>query len=396
MAQALLALGAGRRDFSTNPSSVPSDAAHRATARELSTSAKSALLLSLAEYEQLPHLHSSPHFYRLFLYLAELSADEGQLETSLGFIQRADQLRLAAAAGSVSVLNHAHCLLLQQRMLNRLGRHSEEVGVCEQLLALSRARFSDPHNVSHRRGVPSCMYQLSLAYDSVGRREEAAELRRSALQLYQEYCYRQFPTPVPSEVQQTMGNIRSALGLPPADVEDLFALQQRLAREEQLHGMENIECSRTWGVIAAYHRQAGSYPLAVEAATEAVRIREASQGPQHCELIAPYKRLGDVHKQFQQHQLALAAYERAVDISLQQEAVDQWNVARVKVSMARCHFEMQQWEAAKRLYSEALPVFEVTEPDSRTWLQRCGGICLWCCAARVKIQRGRRSWCDGR
>ena len=47
---------------------------------------------------------------------------------------------------------------LQQRLLKRLGRHREELVVCEQLLALAQQHFSGDEYVPQDIGVPWCMY----------------------------------------------------------------------------------------------------------------------------------------------------------------------------------------------------------------------------------------------
>ena len=235
---------------------------------------------------------------------------------------------------------------MQQHMLNRLSRHSEQLLVCEQLLALSKEQLSGDEYVPQQIGVPSCMHQLATAYGCVGRCGERDELRRSALQLM-------------------VVSIRAAFGQYSADVEDLAALQQLLTRQQQLYGANSVQCARTWTLICVYHKQAGEHEQAVQAATELVRLTTAFNEPQYCDSIVSHQLLGGVHMQWQQHALAVAAHERAVDISRQYPAVDQLPVAWIKVSLARCHFDLGHWAEAKRWYSEALPVLEVAEPHSR-------------------------------
>ena len=138
---ALLTLGEGRRSW-------------------LYPSAKPALMRCLAEYEQLRHLHSAPAFHRLFLYLAEMSLDEGRID-GLGLIQRAHELRAALPADSVPAVDQACCLGLQQRMLTRLGRYGEALAVCEQLLPM----------------------ELSLQHDSFGS-QRVAQLQVSMAELH--------------------------------------------------------------------------------------------------------------------------------------------------------------------------------------------------------------------
>ena len=79
----------------------------------------------------------------------------------------------------------------------------------------------------------------------------------------------------------------------------------------------------------------------MDAVTEELRIKELLYGPQNRELIDPYRRLGDVHRQWQQHALAVAACARALDISRQQRSmVDQVQVAAMQLDMAECHFQL--------------------------------------------------------
>ena len=64
VAYALLALSEGRYAFPTRVASSPAGPAQWGTGG--STTAKAALQQCLAEYEQLPHLHSQPRFHSLF------------------------------------------------------------------------------------------------------------------------------------------------------------------------------------------------------------------------------------------------------------------------------------------------------------------------------------------
>ena len=96
---ALLALGDGRINFPSRLSSLAS----RPTQFDVtpSTSAKAALLLCLAEYETLQHLHTDASFYQLLYFLALVSDTEGRLQKGLGYITRAQQLQDALPSGSV-------------------------------------------------------------------------------------------------------------------------------------------------------------------------------------------------------------------------------------------------------------------------------------------------------
>ena len=357
---ALLVLGEGRRSHPTQPRPPTSAPAPREPTSRLSS--KDVLLQCLAEYEQLQHLHTSPFFHRLFYHLTSISWDEGRAEDGLGFIERTHRLREASPEGAVSVHDHVLCLHLQQQLLRELGRHGEELVVCEQLLALAKQHFSGDDYIPDAIGVPGCMYSLALAYGWAARFAERAEMMRSALRLLQDYCQRHRDAPVPLAVRQMRIAIRSGLRLRAVDDESLTALQQLLGETQQLHGEVSVECARTWDFLTACHKQAGHYQLAVEAATEAVRIRQLLLGEQHRELIWPYRQLANVHKRWRKHALAVAAYEQAA-ISCQRDASGHLRLAGIQTRMADCYFELGQWADAKRCYSEALPVYEEARPQ---------------------------------
>ena len=281
-------------------------------------------------------------------------------------MQRAHQLRDALPAGSISVLTHVGCLYVQQRTLSNLGRHSEVMEVCEQLLALSKQHFAGDEYVPDLIGVAWCTRLLAGAYSWTHKIAEWEELMRSALQLYEDYCSRRARADVPARVRQRMINIRAEMGMQSVDVDDHLALLEQLISVKQLYGEESVQYAAAWQSIAHYHKQAGDYQPAVDAAVEVLRIQTALFGPQHRELIAWHHWLGDVHQQWEQHQLALAAYERALDISREHAAFDRLQVAGLHRSMAFCYWKMGQGSHAARWYSQALAVYEVALPNSRT------------------------------
>ena len=361
---ALLALGEGRLDFLVPVSPLATLPPHLSST--LSQSSKAALLQCLLEYEQLPHLHSSPTFYLLFLYLADLSHHEGRQEEALVYVQRAHQLRDALPAGSVSASDQANLVLLLKWIAKKMGRRGGEVLVCERMLALSKQYFAGDEYVPQQVGIPHSLYSLALAYGRAGRHAERAELLRCALLLCEDYRQRHADAPVSDHLQPLMFLTRAQLVVKSADVEDLAALQQQLTTQQLLHGHDSIQCARTWDFIVDYHRQAGHYQLAVEAATEALRIRQVVYGPQHRDLIGPLRWLGDVHRQWGERGLAVAAYKRAVNISRQQhDDADHRRVANIQLGIADCCRQQRQWQEAKRWYSEALPVIEATMPNGR-------------------------------
>ena len=213
----LLELGQGRKKFSTHL--FPSTAIGASTDVDVTafTSAKAALLRCLAEYERLPLLHTTFEFHKLFYVLAEA---ERNAEKSLGYIQRAHQLRDALGADGVSEDDHGRCLRIQQDILCHLRRHTERVEVCEQLLTLSRQHFSGDHYFMKDIGVPACMDLLADAYWSVRRYDERLELQRSILHLCEDYCRRHGHASMPRVVQRLIRDARDDLTRHPADYGD--------------------------------------------------------------------------------------------------------------------------------------------------------------------------------
>ena len=357
---ALLALGEGRMQWPTQPTSSAAGAAELGAAS--STTAKAALLQCLAEYEQLPRLHTQPRFHQLFYCLARVSSEEGRHDDSLGFIQRAHQLRDALPADSISVADHARCLHLQLLMLFRLGRHSQELVVCEQLLELSQQQLDHDEYVPQDIGVPWCMYKLAMACGSAGRHDKCRELLRSALGLYKEYCSRHADAPVPEGVRWRMVRTRIPLGEQSADDNDLASLQQQLLSCQQRYGEVSPLSAVLWRTIGSCHWQAGSYQPAVDAFSQVVRIYTTLYGPQHSQLIEAYQTLGMVHEHWTQLQLALAAYQRALDISRQQAVVDTQVMATLQQRVASCSHEQGEGQEATGTDGEVLAVNNVATP----------------------------------
>ena len=237
--------------------------------------------------------------------------------------------------------------------------------MCEQQLALAKKHLDDDEYVPQNIGVPWCMYKLAMAYSWADKSAEMEELLRSALQLYEDYCRCHADDSVPAQVREMRVIIQSELREQSADCGDLDALHQGLSSCQQRYGMESLHCADYWHSIAALHEQAGHLQPAVDAATEALRIKTALFGPQHRDLIDLYSWLGDVHRQWKQYQLALAAYERAVAISSQQDSHDQLLVADIHPSMASCYFALGRGRQAARCCSEALAVYELAMPNTR-------------------------------
>ena len=176
------------------------------------TSARAELLQCLSEYERPPHLHSNARFQQLFHQLTQAALDEGRLEEGLGFVRQEEQLREPQSDGDEYAINRAWGLYRLQQLLDWLGRHSEELVVCEQQLALAKKHLDDDEYVPQDIGVPSCIYQLAQAYSWVDRLAEREKLLQSALQLCEDYCRRHADAPVPAEVAQMLLHIRSERG----------------------------------------------------------------------------------------------------------------------------------------------------------------------------------------
>ena len=361
----LLMLGEGRMLFPLHLTSPSPGHPSAQSAAESATSARAALLQCLAEFERLSHLHAQPGSSQLFECLSHVSSDDGRYEEALAFVQRALQLREALPANSVPVADHARCLYLHQQLLRDLGRHIERLAVCEQLLALSKQHFDDDEHAPLNIGVPQSMYNLAMAYTRVDRQEESNELQRSALRLWEGYCRRHADVSVSGVLRGKMTAIRAQLGA----CDDLVPLRQLLEHQQQRHGEQSSQCAIVWSHIASYHRRAGNYQLAVHAAMEVVRINTALHTPQQRELIMAYQRLGVVHQQWKQHQLALVAYEQAVDICRRQATVDLVQLADSHAGIVSCYLEQQQWEQAKRLCTELLAAVEVALTNTRQLAQ---------------------------
>ena len=362
---ALLLLGESRRDLPAQPP-LPASAAAQPDAVP-PTSAKAALLQCLAEYEQLPHLHRLPDFHVLFVCLAFVSNDGGRYEEVVSFCERANTLRAALPPGTVPALTHAHVLCAQAEALGRLNRRREELKVCEELLALSREHLSSDEWYGHEFGLPACMYRMATAYSWAARLAESTQLLTSAVQLCEAYRCRVGDAAMPAQLLRLLVNVRAGLSLQSADVDNLDALQQQLRSEQSLHGSESRQCATIWAAITAHHVQAGSYKLAVESGTELIRVMEQLQGEAvRRELVHAWQLLGNVHRQWQHHQLAVAAYRRAVDIGLAERlaSVDAQRVAHVQSSLADCELQLGHADEAVLSFDAALREFEQAQPNT--------------------------------
>ena len=204
----------------------------------------------------------------------------------------------------------------------------------------------------------SCLNQVTNAYLSIGKMDEAKRTAKKAL--WQSIQRLGRDNDEAAKAAHRLAEVYSRAG---RHAKAMEVHKMGLMIRESIYGSRHVLIAVSYDWIARAGAAAGDYSLAADYYARAMRLRKDLQGEEHPDLAISYTNLGSLELARENYPQALVHYQTAYEIGRNRLGENHPNAASALSSMAYINRLLGEVELAERQYREAALLYR-NNPDA--------------------------------
>jgi tetratricopeptide (TPR) repeat protein len=276
---------------------------------------------------------------------------QGDYDTALEYYNAG----LAVADERLPYASPARFAALTRLGMTTMRRDGYEAGgrIMEETLA-----EYDATDLPRDQNYATLLNDLGIAYQKLGRHEEAADLYRRSIDIYEG----EFGSDNP-KVARGLNNL-AYVYLDMGDYEKALAVQERGTELTiRLVGENHRDTANSLNIQGAILKDMERYDEAIVILNRAIEAFENSVGPEHPHVAYPHQNMAHAYKALEQYDKALEHYTRALEIRRAAHGPDHHTLSWTQVFIGQLYIEMGDTRSAEPHLRDAHRIVQDKFPE---------------------------------